>query len=199
MQGLKAGNAHPLVPPASSVGRPPPHPTPSSFLPLCPSPYPRPLPPLRPKGATHDSLQEMGRRLACEIAEALAPLARHPRRPLRKVSLVGEWRGAEGSCGCACTCAACWTYQAAVLSTTHGKRRRASGGHSSPATVTDSSHGCLPSPSHLSPSHLSFFLSFFHRGVMTRSVAAQKAGPAGTAADLALPLPSPLCLHPTPP
>ncbi|KAG2493863.1 hypothetical protein HYH03_008079 [Edaphochlamys debaryana] len=42
------------------------------------------------EGNTHDSLQDMGRRLAVEMAEFLAPFARSTRRPLRKISLVGH-------------------------------------------------------------------------------------------------------------
>ncbi|GIL64123.1 hypothetical protein Vafri_18075 [Volvox africanus] len=42
------------------------------------------------EGNTHDSLQEMGKRLAIEMAEFLAPFARSTRRPLRKITLVGH-------------------------------------------------------------------------------------------------------------
>eukprot|EP00198_Chlamydomonas_reinhardtii_P007857 XP_001697194.1 predicted protein [Chlamydomonas reinhardtii] len=42
------------------------------------------------EGNTHDSLQEMGKRLAVEMAEVLAPFARSTRRPLRKITLVGH-------------------------------------------------------------------------------------------------------------
>ncbi|GLI64796.1 hypothetical protein VaNZ11_008202 [Volvox africanus] len=42
------------------------------------------------EGNTHDSLQEMGKRLAIEMAEFLAPFAHSTRRPLRKITLVGH-------------------------------------------------------------------------------------------------------------
>ncbi|GLC77336.1 hypothetical protein PLESTF_001921500 [Pleodorina starrii] len=42
------------------------------------------------EGNTHDSLQEMGKRLAAEMAEFLAPFSRSTRRPLKKITLVGH-------------------------------------------------------------------------------------------------------------
>lgn len=82
-----------LATPPLATGRP--------SVPL-PSPFPYPgshaarsALPLRLQGNTHDSLQEMGKRLAVEMAEVLAPFARSTRRPLRKITLVGACRGAR--------------------------------------------------------------------------------------------------------
>ncbi len=74
--GQQAAVGPVLAPCAMSTGQPPSRPAFS--------------PPLPAQGNTHDSLQEMGRRLAAEMAEFLAPFSRAARRPLRKITLVGE-------------------------------------------------------------------------------------------------------------